>query len=1427
MSSTVDSRVVEMHFDNSDFMGKVKETIASLETLNDRIDALNASKGLENLAGGASGSDLNGVADAVGNIESRFSTLGIAGMTVIQRLTNAGINMATRIGGGIKSVANQIKEGGFVRAENIEQAKFLLEGLGANITSVMADVDWAVTGTAYGLDEAAKSAAIFYASGIKGSDEMRTSLRAIAGVAAMSGQSFGSIADVFQDAAGMSKITRNEILRLQQQGVAADQYLLKFINRVVESGGKVEGVSEDVSKSVMELTNGTKLSLEDLTEPHKGLLSQGAIGFNIFAAAMDDAFGKHSQDANKTFSGSLANMKTALSRLGEAFMSPTMQAAIPLFNSIQGAVKSLTNALKSQGGIVYEYTYYMKFLGESISGAIDKASELYVFAEIGRIVANGFRLLMAVTNAFKEAFKEVFPEATIENVGKIVHHLADLSSNFVTTHRNLIGLGQGFIMFFSVIKIGINIIKGVAKVFNALIDVLGSAFKSTTALRGGFAEMLETLANQTNSIGIFDFIANVINKAGQSIQKGVSFIVNGISSLIKGLANASDGVEDFTESFSLLGSAYASMFLWRRFVFGLQETFKDLAILLHPRKGVTGAFAEFTKLPQKISGTLGALTDSLKAMQYEVDSKILKNLAAAILALAIALKIISSINTEDLGKSLGAVTILLAEMGMMLKAITGFSAGAAGDSLKSLYKLGSISNAMIKIGVALILMASALKIISTLKPEELAIGLTGLTIILGSVLGFSIAVGKYAGEASKSLGAISTSMIAMGAALYIMALAVEKMSSMKSEELAKGLGSIVVLMGAIFGLSAGMSKVGSGGGAGMVAAGAGMVLMAAAINILVPALQKLGGMKLPELATGIGAVAAALIIMAGASNFMSLGGGAGFAVMALGIASLATSIQRLSEIDPKSLAISIGALAVSMGVMVAAAALASLVIPGLLALGAAMLMISSAIAILGAGLILIGGGLASIAAGIMAFASISQTAVMMFSNAVTMALQALINLLPMVAVSLAEAFVSFVEQIAELAPRLAEAATEIIHTLLEAINNNVPDIIATGLNLIISFLQGVEEAIPQISSAAAGIIAGFIEGIAEQMDAIIQAGIDLMLAFINGLANGVAENAEAIHTAIMNLCVSLLEAFCAFWGINSPSTVMEAQGVNIIQGLINGLGQNAGAVVTALVRTITKGFKGIVKFVGKFKNAGGGLVKGIIQGIKGKASGIATGIVTGIKTAVGKVTGFAGKFKTAGGDLVKGIARGIRNGASSVISATGSIAKQALNWFKRKLGIGSPSKEFAKVSRWIPEGIVVGINKTAKKVDTAMEKLSGRTVDTMSDAISGAIDKLSMNDDFNPTITPVLDLSNVEANSKRISSMLDPGTIDAAYSAASEANQNTRQMDLLNALVTKLGRLEPKDRPNVTINASVEGSENPSAFANELLRSLETHMRTA
>ena len=184
MNGMVDSRVVEMHFDNSDFMDKINETIEALEKLNEQISSINQTQGLRELGGNMASQDMSNVANAVGNIEQRFSTLGIVGMTVIQRLTNAGIDMALKIGNGIKAVGNQIKTGGFIRAEKLEQAKFLLEGLGADVEGIMERVNNAVDGTAYGLDEAAKASASFFASGITDMDQMEATLKSVSGVAA-------------------------------------------------------------------------------------------------------------------------------------------------------------------------------------------------------------------------------------------------------------------------------------------------------------------------------------------------------------------------------------------------------------------------------------------------------------------------------------------------------------------------------------------------------------------------------------------------------------------------------------------------------------------------------------------------------------------------------------------------------------------------------------------------------------------------------------------------------------------------------------------------------------------------------------------------------------------------------------------------------------------------------------------------------------------------------------------------------------------------------------------------------------------------------------------------------------------------------------------------------------------------------------------
>ena len=97
MSKEVDQRIVEMQFNNADFEQKVSKSISSLKQLKDASQMEDAGKGLNNLTKGISSLDLSHIADGIDKLNARFSNLGIVGMTVMQNLTNAAMNLGNQL----------------------------------------------------------------------------------------------------------------------------------------------------------------------------------------------------------------------------------------------------------------------------------------------------------------------------------------------------------------------------------------------------------------------------------------------------------------------------------------------------------------------------------------------------------------------------------------------------------------------------------------------------------------------------------------------------------------------------------------------------------------------------------------------------------------------------------------------------------------------------------------------------------------------------------------------------------------------------------------------------------------------------------------------------------------------------------------------------------------------------------------------------------------------------------------------------------------------------------------------------------------------------------------------------------------------------------------------------------------------------------
>lgn len=312
MSEVIENRVVELGFDNRNFEQNARTSIQTLGKLDEALQFKGVASGFRSIQNGLRYLDFSPITNGLTSVRDAFTNIGAAiKVNFFDMLGNEAIMLGRTI---VSNTIGQIKSGGFSRALNIEQAQFKVKGLKGDWAKIYEDMDYAVSGTAYGIDEAANAAAQFMASGVQTGENMKAALRGISGIAAMASADYSSIADIFTAAAGKGRVQAMELQRISLHGINATAELGKQL-------GKTEEEIHDMA-------------------------SKGEIDFNTFAKAMDNAFGEHAKQANETYTGSLSNVKAALSRIGEIWYEPWIHGLIPIFNELRLAIDAVKNALK-------------------------------------------------------------------------------------------------------------------------------------------------------------------------------------------------------------------------------------------------------------------------------------------------------------------------------------------------------------------------------------------------------------------------------------------------------------------------------------------------------------------------------------------------------------------------------------------------------------------------------------------------------------------------------------------------------------------------------------------------------------------------------------------------------------------------------------------------------------------------------------------------------------------------------------------------------------------------------------------------------------------------------------------------------------------------------------------------------------------------
>ena len=1126
-------------------------------------------------------------------------------------------------------------------------------------------------------------------------------------------------------------------------------------------------------------------------------------------ASLDNAIKK-----NNIFSNTIQKIKDAIGKF--------IKFITPAFETIKGVIKSGINSIKE-----FAKTHFSAPDTSGLDKFSDKIKEK--FKPLNSIFEGLKKLFVGIWEFFKKLSPIFATLAT--HIGNALGGVGDAISNSLNGggFKGILDLVNGGVLA----AIGI----GIKKFIDSLSNVTNSASGFIGSLKGIFNDVRGCLEAWQKNIKA-DILLKIAGAMAILTASLVTLSLIDSDKLTVGLTAITVLFADLFGSmaafekimggsgFKSVNKASSAMIKMSTAVLILSVAMKTIANV--DQDSLNNALTAVTMLIADLTTSAIVLSKWGGKIQTSATGMIL--FAEAVNILSLAVKKLGELDYDVLKKGLIAVGVVMGEL-------VAFMAGAKFGNFKTSQGL-----AIIELAAALLILQKAVSAFGNMDTLGMIQGLAAIAAVLAEIVVFT----KLMGD-SKKMITTATGITILGAAMLIFSNAVKGFAEMSWEELGKGL----------LGMGAALSMVAvamNNMPAKTPIIAAGMVLVGASLKIISSAMKDFAGMTWEEISRGIVALAGSLAVISGVLILMkkTLSGAAALLIVAGALAILTPAIKTLGKMSLTEIGKSLLALAGAFGVIGIAGLLLGPIVPAILGLG-------TAVALLGVGALGCGVGLLSFSVGLTTLSVSGAAAIatlvlaiesivslipgisIQIANGITALITTLGENAPQIISAVSKIVSSTLQMIRDTAPDLVETILKIVEKLLESLDSHLPTILKSLLSILITVLKNIRDKIGEITTIVIDIIVKTLQAIAKKLPDIIQAGIDIVVNLINGLAKGIEDNASRIRDAFINLFKSLIKAVLTFLGIHSPSTVFKDVGINIIKGLINGIGQmlasllrKMGEILSAIVTAIkdklgdflNKGkeimtnikdgiankiseVKSKVKEVitncvtaikdklGDFLNKGKELMTNIKDGINNKLSAVKNAATSIVSKALSAIEDKAGEWTNIGKKLIEGLKNGMTSLGNSVVNGAKWIGGKAVDGLKKLFGIHSPSRVFAEIGMYCDKGLIEGLENGADDIFKASEVIGEQAVTGMTKTIKRLSDNIDLYIESDPTIKPVLDLSDIKNGSKDIDKMLYnkksvelADNVNFAMNTALERNQNEKTKTYNDSgVISEIGKL--------------------------------------